>query len=93
MKLIVAETIVASINEICTLKFELANQPKKFVFTKTFSINETKYNKINLIKCLKKSFFRLKVIFLFAPKEKIVPKIKLIIFAELKLNSKKIKAR
>jgi hypothetical protein len=41
-KLIVAEIIVANINEICTLKFEFVNSPSEMLLTKTFNIIEVK---------------------------------------------------
>jgi hypothetical protein len=54
---------------------------------------EVKYSRLNLIKCPKKSFLTLKVIFLFAIKEKTVPKAKPIDLAILMLESKNIKLR
>ena len=80
-------------NEICTFKFEFVNNPNEMLFTKTFNIIEIKYSRLNLIKCPKKSFLTLKVIFLFAIKEKIVPKAKPIDLAILMLDSKNIKLR
>ena len=80
-------------NEICTFKFEFVKNPNEILFTKTLKIIEVKYSKLNLIKCPKKSFLTLKVIFLFAIKEKIVPKAKPIDFAILMLDSKNIKLR
>jgi hypothetical protein len=87
----VADMIVANINEICTLKLEFANNPIEIPFTKTFKINDVKYSRLNLIKCPKMSFLTLKVIFLFAIKEKTVPKAKPMDFAILMLDSKYIK--
>jgi hypothetical protein len=80
-------------NEICTFKFEFLNNPNEMLFTKTLNIIEVKYSILNLIKCPKKLFLTLKVIFLFAIKEKIVPKAKPIDFAILMLDSKNIKLR
>jgi len=80
-------------NEICTFKFEFVNNPNEILFTKTLNIIEVKYSRLNLIKCPKKSFLTLNVIFLFATKEKIVPKAKLIDFAILMLDFKNIKLR
>ena len=80
-------------NEICTFKFEFVNNPNEMLFTKTLNIIEVKYSRLNLIKCPKKFFLTLKVIFLFAINEKIVPKAKPIDFAILTLDSKNIKLR
>ena len=80
-------------NEICTFKFEFVNNPNEMLFTKTLNIIEVKYSRLNLIKCPKKSFLTLKVIFLFAIKEKIVPKANPIDLAILMLDSKNIKLR
>jgi hypothetical protein len=80
-------------NEICTFKFEFVNNPNEMLFTKTLNIIEVKYSRLNLIKCPKKSFLTLKVIFLFAIKEKTVPKAKPIDLAILMLDSKNIKLR
>ncbi len=92
-KLIVAEIIVASMNEICTFEIEFVNNPNEMLFTKILNIIDVKYSKLNFIKCPKKSFLTLNVIFLFAIKEKIVPKAKPIDFAILMLDSKNIKLR
>lgn len=80
-------------NEICTFKFEFVNNPNEMLFTKTLNIIEVKYSRLNFIKCPKKLFLTLKVIFLFAINEKIVPKAKPIDFAILMLDSKNIKLR
>lgn len=80
-------------NEICTFIFEFVNNPNEMLFTKTLNIIEVKYSRLNLIKCPKKSFLTLKVIFLFAIKEKTVPKAKPIDLAILMLDSKNIKLR
>lgn len=80
-------------NEICTFKFEFVNNPNEMLFTKTLNNIEVKYSRLNLIKCPKKSFLTLKVIFLFAIKEKTVPKAKPIDLAILMLESKNIKLR
>jgi hypothetical protein len=80
-------------NEICTFKFELVNNPNEMLFTKTLNIIEVKYSRLNLIKCPKKSFLTLKVIFLLNIKEKTVPKAKPIDLAILMLDSKNIKLR
>lgn len=93
MKLIVAEIIVASMNEICTFKNEFVNNPNEILFTKTLNIIEIKYSRLNLIKCPKILFLTLKVKFLFAIKEKIVPKANPINFAKSMLDSKNIKLR
>ena len=78
-------------NEICTFKFEFVNNPNEMLFTETLNNIEVKYSRLNLIKCPKKSFLTLKVIFLFAIKEKTVPKAKPIDLAILMLESKNIK--
>ena len=80
-------------NEICTFKFEFVNNPNEMLFTKTLNVIEVKYSRLNLIKCPKKSFLTLKVIFLFAIKEKTVPKAKPVDLAILMLDSKNIKLR
>ena len=80
-------------NEICTFKFEFVNNPNEMLFTKTLNIIEVKYSRLNLIKCSKKSFLTLNVIFRFAIKEKIVPIAKPIDFAIPMLESNNIKLR